>query len=407
MDSYFTSDFFKGNRQKLRELFTGTAPIIVTANGLMQRNADTAFPFRQDSNFWYLTGIDEPDIVLVMDKNKEYLIVPERSHSRTVFDGAIDAAHLTERSGVATVQNESAGWKELQNRLKKVKHVATLTANATYVKSHGFYSNPARSALIQRIKEMNGELELLDVREHLMRLRIVKQTPEITAIEAAIDISAKAFKKIPRWLEKAETENAIEAEITKLFRKVGANHAYAPIVAGGLNACTLHYVGNNQGITKDSLLLVDAGAEVENYASDITRTFAVGSMTKRQRQVMEAVVEVQDYALEILKPGTTIHDYEKNIELFMGEKLRTLGLIKLVEHEEVRRYYPHATSHFLGLDVHDVGDYDRPLEAGNVLTVEPGIYIPEEGIGIRLEDNALITRDGNKVLSHKLPRMLE
>jgi Xaa-Pro aminopeptidase len=406
MNSYFDTAFFINNRQKLRELFTGTAPIVITANGLMQRSADTTFHFRQDSSFWYLTGINDPDIVLVMDRNKEYLIVPSRGLSRTMFDGAIDTTHLTERSGIADVLDEKMGWKQLQSRLKKVKHVATLSASSPYIKSHGFYTNPARKRLIKQIRQVNADIELLDLRQQLMRMRLIKQEPELRAMQAAIDLTAKVFKKVPGMLAKATHEYEIEAEITKQFRVQGANHAYQPIIAGGGNACTLHYIANDQSLEEGSLLLIDAGAEIENYAADITRTFAAGPLTKRQQQVMEAVIEVQDYALSLLKPGITIREYEPKIELFIGEKLRSLGLIKLIEHSEVRHYYPHATSHFLGLDVHDVGDYERPLEAGMVLTVEPGIYIPEEKIGIRIEDNVLITAKGNKVLSGKLPRIL-
>src|SRR5207249_1904686 len=152
---------------------------------------------------------------------------------------------------------------------------------------------------------------------------------------------------------------------------------------------------------------VDIGAEVEHYASDITRTHSIGTPSRRQRAVHEAVLEVQKYGFSLLRPGVLMREYEESIEHFMGEKLRELGLIKTITHENVRTFYPHATSHFLGLNVHDIGDYDRPLEPGVVLTVEPGIYIAEEGIGIRIEDDVLITETGIKVLSDKLSRDLQ
>jgi Xaa-Pro aminopeptidase len=156
----------------------------------------------------------------------------------------------------------------------------------------------------------------------------------------------------------------------------------------------------------DELIVIDIGAEVEHYAADITRTISLKTVSRRQRSVHEAVQEIQRQAIELLKPGVLMKDYEQNIEQLMGEKLRELGLIKSITHEAVRHYYPHATSHFLGLNVHDAGDYNRPLEPGVVLTVEPGIYIPEEGIGVRIEDDLLITPKGNKILSNKLSRQL-
>jgi Xaa-Pro aminopeptidase len=155
------------------------------------------------------------------------------------------------------------------------------------------------------------------------------------------------------------------------------------------------------------LLILDVGAEVEHYAADITRTFSLsGRPSSRQQAVHAAVSEVQQYAFSLLKPGVMMREYEQQIEQFMGEKLRELGLIKTIEHDEVRKFYPHATSHFLGLNVHDVGEYDRPFEAGEVLTVEPGIYIQQEGIGVRVEDDVLLTPNGIKILTDKLPRAL-
>jgi len=402
MSDYFSSDFFAGNREKLRQLFTGTAPIVITANGLLQRSGDTTYPFQQDTNFWYLTGIEEPDLTLVIDKNKEYLIVPEREDMRVAFDGAVDVDALARRSGIQTFVNESEGWRQLSNRLKRVKHVATLAAPPIYVESHGLYTNPARALLIQRMIEANPELELLDLNQHLARLRVVKQPAELAALQVAIDITLATLKEVtrPATLKKYAYEYEIEADITRGFRARGAaGHAFAPIVASGERACTLHNVANNGPLAADEMLVLDVGAEVDNYAADITRTVSLSSPTRRQQAVYDAVVEVQKFAKSLLRPGVLIKDNEEKIEQFMGEKLRELSLIKTINHDEVRHYFPHATSHFLGLNVHDVGDYTQTLEPGMVLTVEPGIYIPEEGIGVRIEDDVLITADGFTSLS--------
>lgn len=409
MESRFGSDFFAGNRKKLRELFTGTAPIVITANGLLQRGGDSTFPFEQDASFWYLTGINEPDVVLVMDKDKEYLIVPPREDVRAAFDGTINDTELSRRSGVELVFSETEGWKQLENRLKRAKHVATVAASPAYIERYGMYTNPARRQLIKRLKAANDTLQLLDVTMHLVRMRMVKQPVELAAIQSAIDITADTLKEVlkPSKLTKYAFEYELEADLTRGFRKRGATgHAFEPIVAGGKRACTLHNVANIAAFSADELAVVDVGAEVEHYAADITRTVALSTPSRRQQAVYQAVLEVQAFAMAHLRAGAFLQTYEEKVEHFMGEKLRDLGLIKTIDHESVRKYYPHATSHFLGLNVHDVGDYTLALEAGNVLTIEPGIYIPEEGIGVRIEDDVLITKNGIEVLSKALPRVL-
>jgi Xaa-Pro aminopeptidase len=184
-------------------------------------------------------------------------------------------------------------------------------------------------------------------------------------------------------------------------------HAFAPIIAGGPRACTLHYERNDAALSADELLLCDVGAEYSHYAADITRTFSLADApTRRQETVHAAVLDVHAFAVSLLKPGVMPKAYEQQVREFMGEKLRELGLIKTIERDTVREFYPHATSHFLGLNAHDVGQYDLPLEPGIVLTVEPGIYIHEETIGVRIEDDVLITEDGNRILSDALPRGL-
>jgi Xaa-Pro aminopeptidase len=409
MKSHFTSDFFTGNRRRLRELFRGTAPIVITASGLMQRGGDNAFPFAQDANFWYLTGLDEPDVMLVMDRDREYLLVPERSVSRAAFDGELEPAALKKSSGISEVLEGAEGWSELNKRLKKVKHVATVAAPPAYVEQLGLYTNPARAMLIERMKSANPELELLDLTQHLVRMRMIKQPAELAALQEAINITAASIKTLtkPTALARYKHEYELEAELGREFRRRGAaGHSFAPIVAAGQRAVTLHNVANSGDLTRGELLVLDVGAEVEHYAADITRTVALGPASKRQRQVHEAVLAVQEFAMSQLRPGVLMRDYELAVEHFMGEKLRELGLLKSISHKAVRRFYPHATSHFLGLNVHDVGEYDRPLEVGAVITVEPGIYIPKEGIGVRIEDDVLITHNGIKNLSAKLPREL-
>lgn len=409
MGTHFSSEFFAGNRQRLRELFTGTAPIVVTANGLLQRGADSAYSFSQDANFWYLTGINEPDITLVIDRDKEYLIVPGRSASRQAFDGTVELNELTHVSGIRTVYSEKEGWELLSKRLDRVQHVATVGVPPAYVEHYGLYTNPARAALIERILSHNESVELLDLSPHLSRMRMVKQPAELAAIQQAIDITVASIKEAtrPAKLAKFAQEYEIEAELNRGFRRRGASgHAFDPIVASGPRACTLHNVANNGELAAGELVVIDVGAEVEHYAADITRTVSNGQPSRRQQAVYQAVLDTHAYALSLLKPDVLLRDYEESVAHFLGEKLRGLNLIRTIDHDSIRKYCPHATSHFLGLNVHDVGDYDRPLVPGVVMTVEPGIYIPEEGIGVRIEDDVLITPTGTKVLSSKLPRAL-
>lgn len=379
----------------------------------MQQSSDEPYPFHQDPNFWYLTGIDEPGLWLVMDKGKEYLIVPPREIVREQFDGAIDFAALERTSGIRTILYEKEGWKQLESRLKKVQHVATLGANPRFIDFLGMYTNPARADLIQRIKDINPHIELLDLRTHLSRMRMVKQEAELAAMQQAIDISVDTIKEILRakQLVKYTHEYEIEADVSRGFRRRGASgmmgHAFAPIVASGERTCTMHHISNNAPLATGELLLLDLGARAGHYASDIARTVVLGgNPTRRQQAVYDAVLEAQSYAASLLKPGVILRTYEQQMEEFIGEKLRELGLIKTIEHEKVRFHFPHATSHFLGLDTHDAGDYEHPLEPGVVITIEPGIYIPEENIGVRIEDDFIITADGCHSLSERLPQSL-
>ncbi len=410
MSDLFGSDFFAGNRERLRQLFTGTAPIVITANGLLQKVADETYEFRQDANFWYLTGIDEPDLVLVMDKGREYLIVPERGDWVKVSEGDLQTEELVRRSGITEILSDKEGWKQLGARLKKVRHVATLSANPPYVEVFGMYTNPARATLIRRVKEMNDDLELLDLRQHLMRMRMVKQPIEIEAVRKAVDITVETLQYVtkPSRLAKYAFDHEIEAEISYGFRKRGAQgHSFAPVVVGGPRACVLHSSASNVPLASDELVVLDVGARISYYSADIARTVSLnGKPSRRQQAIHKAVEQAQDYAISLLKPGVVVSEYENEVTQFVGEKLRELGVIKSIDKQLVRKYFPHATSHFLGIDAHDSGDYTHPLEPGVVLVAEPGIYIPEEGIGVRIEDVILITESGCEILSKKLQREL-
>lgn len=390
------TQFHSANRQKLRKA-TKAQLLVITGHSQIQASGDRAYPFQQDNNFLYLTGINEPGIILVMDGDDEYLIVPERSDVRIAFEGAVDTKSLTEVSGV----EKFITWSELVQRFEKVDEVGVLMPNEPYIEHDDMFVNPSRQRLLDRI----GDKKFVDLRPQLTRQRMIKSRYEIKMIKQAIKHTNKLFKIIERKRDKVMSEHELLAEVTKQALKDQLVYAYEPIIASGMNAVTLHYVQNNSAIDKSAPLLLDIGLAYNGYAADITRT-VVSEPTKRQQAVYDAVLEVQEYAIAQLKPGANLKECEENVVKLMGEKLIELGLITENTKENVRKYYPHSTSHFLGLDVHDVGDYTLPLKPGMVLTVEPGIYIPEEAIGVRIEDDVLITRSGNKVLTNQLPKRL-
>lgn len=399
----FNKDFFTNNRNSLRKLFIGTAPIVITANGVLQRNGDNQFAFRQDSNFWYLTGIDEPDFILVMDKQKDYLIAPDHPDHVYIFDGKTDDRKLAEISGIETVLSEVEGWRQLGNRLKKAKHVAVIAPPKLYIDQLALYVNPAKIILSEKIKTYNQDIEQLDIRPHLTKLRSIKQPIEIETIKKAIEITGYGFKKVRKNIGKYDFEHQIDADVMYEFTSRGAKFGYQNVIASGVNACTLHHRDNNQAIGESEFVLIDIGAEVNNYTADITRTIFINDKpSKRLTQVYEKVEEVQKYSFGLIKPGVSFREYEKQVEHFMGERLRELGLITTIDRKSVREFFPHANSHFLGLDAHDLGDYYGAFEKNMIITVEPGIYIPKEGIGVRIEDDVILTDDGIDNLSSNL-----
>jgi Xaa-Pro aminopeptidase len=404
MTSHFTKDFFIGNRTKLfADLQVINPLVIVAAHSTLQRSADTTYPFSQDRNFWYLTGCNEPDVVCVMTADEAYFILPQDNQTRDIFDGAISTTALGEISGIQTVYSAREGWSRLKTMLAKQHDVFTCLPSSSYVSHYGLCTNPSRRRLLEKLRRLQPKLDVQDLRPYCAKHRMIKQPAEIAALREAVRITTESLDALRRSssLETITSEMMLEAAITYEFRSRGAaGHGYTPIVASGKNATTLHYVDNASSLNDGDCVVVDVGAEVENYSADITRVLKKTPLTARQQAVLDAVIDVQRYGCSLLKPGVRMRDFETKIAERMGQRLVGLGLLAQPnDRAGIRRYYPHATSHFLGLDVHDAGDYAVPLQAGMVLTCEPGIYIPEEGIGMRIEDDILITSTGNENLS--------
>ncbi len=395
--------FFRKNRAALVRSIDADI-FIFAANTLMQRSNDMSFAFEQEANFWWLTGIEMPDWQLIIDDlaKKSYLVAPAIDTMHQVFDGSLSNIDAKMMSGVDKVLSYTDGQDFMRELANKHSTIATLGSDAR-VKYYDFTLNPAPIKLLRRLKRQYKEVR--DCRLELARLRAIKQPEEIEAIKRAVQLTVAAFEIAKANLPDYTHEYQIEADFTNIFRGTGAKgHAYDPIVAGGKNACTLHYIHNQDGLRDGNLVLLDIGARVDGYAADITRTYAKGKPTERQKAVHAAVESAHQEIITLLKPGLSILEYQEKVDEIMESKLDSLGLLKTLEN--YRKYFPHAISHGLGIDVHDALGRPDTFQPGMVLTVEPGIYIPEEGIGVRIEDDILITKTGHKNLSAALPTSL-
>lgn len=397
--------FYVRNRKQLSERLGGGI-IVLAAYAGMQLSADTEAPFVQEANFWYLSGIEEPDWQLIVDgaRGKSWLVMPDVSETQRIFTGGVSANEAKRISGVDVVVTSDKA-DELLRQLARKHSVVHSIGDDPYAAHHSFTLNPAPKKVWQKLERIFNDVQ--DCRLELARLRAIKQPAELRAIQRAVTLTKQAFVHAKEQLPQRTTEYELEAEFTYLFRRHGADHAYAPIVAGGKNACTLHYGSNAEPLKKRSLVLIDIGARVDGYAADITRTYAVGHPTSRQLAVHHALEQAHQEIIALVGPELAIEHYQTHVDTIMKQALMSLGLLATPDDEVgYRRYFPHAISHGLGVDVHDSLGRPTKLLPGMVLTVEPGIYIPEEEIGVRIEDDVVITETGHKNLSKGLSTSL-
>lgn len=395
-----SQDFFKNNRIRLQKL-AGNGLIVITANGLMQRSGDTVYPFRQDSNFYYLTGLNEPDLLLVLDgKNgDEFHILPEKTDAEEVFGGSIDSRIIAEISGVRKAMSYREGWAHLKQLQRSRKKIHTILAPPTKVThTDSFFTNGNRRRLIEKLNRIKSTTTFLDIRTELTALRQIKQPEEIAAIKRAIIITAEGITQAKRRVKDGVTGYQLKAELDHIFSVHGVEHGFTPVIMSGKDTCVIHSSNLSGKVRLGEPVMFDIGAESELYSADISRTFFHPKPNKRQTEVHEAVMRVHSYALKFVKPGIKWRDYVIQVDYKMGEELIKLGLMTENTRQNVRVYFPHAVSHSLGLDVHDVCDYTT-IQENMVITVEPGIYIPEEALGVRIEDDILVTKNGAVNLS--------
>lgn len=414
------NQLFIQNRERLKSLLKPNSTVIVHSNDVIPTNADGTMGFRQNNDLFYLTGIDQEESILLLtpnhpdEKMREILFVRETNEHIKVWEGCkLTKDEATEVSGIQKIFWTHQFDSVLKRLIFEVENVY-LNLNEHDGSDMNFQSRDRR--FINEFKQ-KFPLHHIERLAPLMRqLRVIKQPIEIHLIKKAIEITEKGFYRMLKYLKPNIYEFELEAELTHEFlMNRSRGHAFQPIIASGANACVLHYVTNNQVCKDGDLILLDFGAEYANYNADITRTLPVnGRFSKRQKQVYQSVLRVMKATKEMIVAGNTMENLKKEVGRIMESELIGLGLIKKHEVENqnedsplYRKYFPHGVSHHLGLDVHDVGNRYETFKAGMLFTNEPGIYIPEEGIGIRLENDILITENGNIDLMAGIPLEIE
>lgn len=414
--SLIPSQLFIQNRKNFSECLKPGSIALFFSNDIMPTNADGAMGFKQNSDLFYLSGIDQEDTILLIfpdakeNKHKEILFIKETNETIAIWEGEkLSKEKASQISGISTIY-----WTHQFEQILK-----TLIYQAEYVYLNSnehlrkyIETETAQDRWNKKIMQMYPLHKYERSAPILFKLRAIKHSIEIELIQQACKITEKGFRRVLKFIRPNVWEYEIEAEMIHEFLiNKSKGFAYSPIIASGKNACVLHYTENNQQCKDGDVVLIDAAAEYANYASDMTRCVPVnGKFTKRQKEVYNSVLFVLKEATKLLKPGMTFEKYNEEVGKLMTEELLKL---KLLTREEVnnqtpekpayKKYFMHGTSHFLGLDVHDVGFFYEPMQAGMVFTCEPGIYIPEENLGIRLENNILITQNGQINLMQDIP----
>lgn len=411
-------ELFITNRKRLTKELKPASLALFNSNDIMPTSADGTMPFRQNSDLFYLTGIDQEESILVIcpdfpeGKKREILFLQEPNEHLEKWHGHKHTkAEASALSGIGTVMwlSEFEAMFHHMMVMGGVERVY-LNTNEHYRSEVVVQTRDAR--FIERCQSRYPLHRYERVAPVMAKLRSQKQKEEIEILQKACDISGRAFRRVLKFVKPGVMEYEVEGEYVHEFVKNGSRgHAYTPIVASGKNNVVLHYIDNSNKCKGGDLLLLDVGAEYANYNADLTRTIPVnGRFSKRQKEVYNAVLRIQRKAMTLMGPHTAYFDFHKQIEKLMEAELLRLKLISKADiknqrpgQEAFRKYFYHGTSHMLGLDVHDIGNMHAPMTVGSVWTVEPGIYIKEEGFGIRLENNVVIRKNGVEDLMKNIP----
>jgi Xaa-Pro aminopeptidase len=401
------SKLFVQNRERLRHLLAPNSLVVLNANDVPITNADGTLRLRQNADLYYLCGVDQEESILLIYPDahepnmREILFLRETNEQITIWEGhKLTKEEARRRSGVQRIE-----W--LQN-FRPIFHRLMCECDRVYLNTneHKRASVEVQTRDARFIEDTRARYPLHEYRrlaQLMHELRAVKLPAEISAIKHACAITKAGFDRVCRFVKPGVNEMEVEAEFAHEFIRRGGDFAYNPIIAAGANSCVLHYNDNDQVCRKGDVLLLDVAASYANYNSDLTRTLPVsGRFSRRQRQVYNAVLRVMRGGIKAAVPGKLPRDWQKECELLMQEELLKLGLITRSQVRKqdpdlpaLKRYFMHGIGHPLGLDVHDVTHTTRPIQEGWVLTVEPGIYIREEGLGIRLENNIVVGESGN------------
>lgn len=415
---------YKSRRINLSEKLPKNSVLLIPGANTQYRNADSAYAFRQDSNFYYLSGFCEPDSLMAIINNDDginsIIFVPPKDKLKEIWDG--------HRAGPIGAVKEFLFDKAYDN-----SEIDNMMPEILFGCDQVLYPIGKKNGFDQKVIDWTTEasskdrhsksINILDASSTIGNARLIKDDHEISLIKKACDISAEAHIEAMKNVKNAESEQSIESLYVYEFSKRGGRFpAYTPIVAGGENACVLHYIENNKKLNKNELLLVDAGCEYEMYASDITRTYPIsGKFSKEQLEIYKIVLDAMNAAIDKVKEGNNIMEPQEISEKIITNGLVELGLLHgdpedLHKKGAFKDFYMHKIGHWLGLDVHDAGDYMEgddfiKFKPGMITTIEPGIYISRsmdvddkwKGIGIRIEDDILVTKDGNENLTKKVP----
>lgn len=401
------STLYLSNRKKFTERMTANSLAVFNSNDIFPISADSTMPFQQHRDILYLSGVDQEESILVLFPNasnpahREVLFLKETSDLIAVWEGeklTKETAFLT--SGIKTVywlQQFPTIFKQLMAEAQGIylntnEHLRANTEVET-----------REDRFIKQVKQDYPAHQVHKSAPIMHKIRSIKESVELELMQRACKITEAGVRRLLSFIKPGVWEYEIEAELAHEFlRNRSKGFAYTPIVASGKNACVLHYIENNQQCQDGDVILLDVGAEYANYSSDLTRCLPVnGRFTARQKAVYNAVLHVKNEAQKLLVPGTIMAEYHKQVGSLMEEQLVGLGLISMEDIKTqnpdwpaYKKYFMHGTSHFLGLDTHDVGIWHEPIAAGMVFTCEPGIYIPAEGLGIRLEDDLVVQSSG-------------